>query len=341
MLLKQVVVTGPNAVELQRLDLDDGELGPAELLVETESTFISAGTEISNYLAKDPDVFRPGTWCAYPWRSGYANVGVVRAKGRGAWMAGVGERVFTYGPHASVHRYDTARLAIRVPEAIEPDIAAASRMASVALCALYACRPEGSPWVVVFGLGMVGNIAAQSFAIRGYRVIGVDPLASRREIAATCGILHAVGGAPDEVQQAIVELTDGKLAGIAIDAVGHASVIAQALEATAACGELVLLGTPRVPVQGNITTLWDQVHRKMVTVRGALEWFLPMYPDVGRRDSQYSKQEEIFDWIARGLLKLDPMISHRLRPEQVKQAYEGLLREPDTYTGVVLDWRSS
>ena len=83
-------------------------------------------------------------------------------------------------------------------------------------------------------------------------------------------------------------------------------MIGQALNATATYGELILLGTPRVPVQGNIATMWDQVHRKMVTVRGALEWYLPMYPDAGGRDSQFSKQEAIFDWISRGRLKLAP-----------------------------------
>jgi threonine dehydrogenase-like Zn-dependent dehydrogenase len=77
----------------------------------------------------------------------------------------------------------------------------------------------------------------------------------------------------------------------------------------------------------------------MLTVRGALEWFLPIYPGVGGRDSQYSKQEMIFDWIGQGKLRLAPLISHRLKPEQIKEAYGGLLYDPETYTGVVLDWR--
>jgi threonine dehydrogenase-like Zn-dependent dehydrogenase len=46
----------------------------------------------------------------------------------------------------------------------------------------------------------------------------------------------------------------------------------------------------------------------------------------------------IFDWLQRGELKLEPLISHRLKPEQLKEAYEGLLNEPETYTGVALVW---
>ncbi|MBC8228784.1 alcohol dehydrogenase, partial [bacterium] len=44
-------------------------------------------------------------------------------------------------------------------------------------------------------------------------------------------------------------------------------------------------------------------------------------------------------WIHRGELKIEPLISHQLKPEQIKEAYDGLLNEPETYTGVVLDWR--
>ena len=40
------------------------------------------------------------------------------------------------------------------------------------------------------------------------------------------------------------------------------------------------------------------------------------------------------DWMARGLLRVELLISHRLPPEQIKAAYNGLLHQPDVYTGV-------
>ncbi len=78
---------------------------------------------------------------------------------------------------------------------------------------------------------------------------------------------------------------------------------------------------------------------RMITLRGRLEWGLPMYPDVGRKASQFSKQEMIFDYIQRGELKVEPLISHHMKPGRIKEAYEGLLHQPDIYVGVVLDWR--
>ena len=61
MKIKQVVVTGRNQVELQTKEIDEGNLGPNEILIETECSFISTGTELANYTGKEPKVFQPGT----------------------------------------------------------------------------------------------------------------------------------------------------------------------------------------------------------------------------------------------------------------------------------------
>jgi len=183
------------------------------------------------------------------------------------------------------------------------------------------------------------NLAAQGFVQRGCRVIGVDPVASRRKLAEACGIHYTVGGDAAAAQAAIVELTGGQGAEITVDAVGHSSVVMQAATATARFGQIVLLGSPRVPVEGNLTALLSDVHLRMITVRGALEWCLPIYPDIGNRTSQYSKQMMIFEWLRAGRLQVEPLISHRLPPTAIQQAYEGLLRETETYTGVALVWK--
>ena len=339
MQIREVVVTGQNAVELQTRELDEKELGPDELLIETEATFISAGTELANYTGREPRVFQPNQWCTYPWRSGYANVGVVRAVGSDVTRAEVGQRVFSYGRHGSVVVASQKRLIIPVPEEMESTLAAATRIAGVALTSIIVSEIHEAPWVAIYGLGMVGNLAAQAFALRGCRVIGIDPVASRRKLAEHCGIPFTVGGSVEETHAAVMELTCGQGAGITVDAVGHSAVVMQALRATARFGQLVLLGSPRVPVEGDLTALLSDVHLRMITMRGALEWGLPLYPDVGNRTSQYSKQETIFGWVAAGKLQIEPLISHRLPPEEIKQAYEGLLHKPEEYTGVALVWK--
>ena len=341
MKIREVVVTGQNQVELQTNAIDAPVLAANELLIDTEYTFISSGTELANYTGREPKVFQEGSWCAYPWRSGYANVGIVREIGSGVTRAVVGDRVFTYGRHASTIRYSQDRLVVPVTEAVDPAVVAASRMAGVAMTAIVVGEIGTNPRVVVFGLGLVGNLASQMFQIHGCRVIGVDPVAERRKLAQRCGIEATVGGNPDEAQAQIQEITGGELGNITVDAVGHSGVVMQALRATANYGQIIILGSPRVSVQGDLTELLSDTHLRWITIRGALEWCVPMYPDIGSRTSQWRKQQTIFDWMARGQLHVEPLISHRLKPEQIKQAYDGLLNEPNVYTGVVLDWTAS
>lgn len=340
MKIREVVVTGQNRVELQTNEFDATIQSPNEILIDTEYTFISSGTELANYTGRDPKVFQKGTWCAYPWRSGYANVGIVREVGANVTRTKPGDRVFTYGRHASIIRYSQDRLIAAVDESIDPGVVAASRMAGVAMTAIIVTEIGTNARVIVFGLGLVGNLAAQMFQIHGCRVIGVDPVAERRKLAERCGIADTVGGDVDEVQAQLQDLTNGELGHITVDAVGHSSVVMQALRATASHGQLVILGSPRVSVTGDLTELLSDTHLRWITIRGALEWCVPMYPSTGNRVSQSSKQQTIFDWMARGQLDVESLISHRLKPEQIKRAYDGLLNEPNVWTGVVLKWNT-
>lgn len=343
MLIQQVVVTGQNQVELLEATLDEDSLAPTEVLIETEATFISAGTELANYTGVTPEVFVPGSWCAYPWKSGYANVGVVRAAGPEVKRVAVGQRVFTFGPHASAYIYEAEdthghSIIVAVPDSLSSPLAAASRMAGVAATAFLLANRRHNPWIAIFGLGLVGNLAAQMFAIEGARVIGIDPSPARRNLANRCGIEYTFGGSDDEVRSYIQELTNGVGAAVAVDAVGHSGVIKQCVLSTAAHGEVILLGTPRAPVTDDLTEIFASIHYRWITLKGALEWCLPIYPRTAGEMSLYTKQQMIFDWMQRGKLHIEPLISHVMPPVQIKEAYEGLLHRKDEYFGVALDW---
>ena len=197
MQMRQVVVTGPYQVELQDANMDEGSLEPSEVLVQTESTFISAGTELANYTGLDPRVRIPGSWGCFPWKAGYANVGVVKAGGQSVDQRLLGKRIFTLGPHASAHVHNVNRfVTVEVPEKMSSKEVAASRMAAVSITAVQAAALKVNGWVAVFGLGMVGNLAAQMFRLLGCRVIGVDHWASRRKMATGCGISMSSAGHP-------------------------------------------------------------------------------------------------------------------------------------------------
>ncbi len=340
MQIKQVIVTGKNEVSLQTTELDVDGLAANELVIKTESSFISAGTELANYTATDQQVYEPGSWCAYPWKAGYANVGIVLEAGA-QHRDLIGQRVFTNGVHASVHRYATDlryKLVAPVPSWISPEEAVALRMAMVAMAGLDASKPQYIRWVVVIGLGMVGNLAAQLFHLTGAQVIGIDPSETRRRLASACGIPHVITGSNEEIAEQVRQITRNHMADVAVDAVGHSAISLQALRLTARMGEVIVLGTPRQDLTGNLTEIFSASHRNWISVKGAFEWSLPTEDSCEQTYTQQKKLEALFRWVEEGRLKLKPLITHVLPPEEIKVAYEGLLHQKETYVGVVLNW---
>ena len=102
--------------------------------------------------------------------------------------------------------------------------------------------PEPDASLVVFGAGAVGLSALMVAAAIGVRtIIAVDPVATRRQLAAELGATESLDPAAGDVSAAVHELTDGGAA-FAIDTSAKGVVINQAIAALAPRGTLALLG---------------------------------------------------------------------------------------------------
>jgi 2-desacetyl-2-hydroxyethyl bacteriochlorophyllide A dehydrogenase len=330
--IQQLVITGEREVELQTFSLEP-RVSADDLFIQTEVSFISAGTELSIYTGTEPATKIPGTWCYYPSKVGYSNVGRILAKGESVTGFEVGERVFTLSPHVSHHVYHPKSgdlyhsLVVKIPEGLPLEVASVLHMPHVAMTALNVASSVFGKRVVIVGLGVVGNLAAQMFQLAGATVIGIDPAQARRELARRCGLSQTLAGLEELKEQA----------DITVDAVGHSSIITQCLKATATFGEIILLGSPRVSVTGDLNEAFMDIHLRGLQLKGALEWNRPVYTTLNE-NSQLQNMQRIIGWLQDGRLQIQPLISHVLPPTEAKRAYEGLLNEKDTYTGVVLKW---
>src|SRR5262249_50786429 len=96
--------------------------------------------------------------------------------------------------------------------------------------------------VVVSGLGLVGLLVAQIARAGGARVVAVDPVASRRELALRLGAFAAV--APDEATALVREVTAGLGADRTIVAAATKSdqPLRDAMQLTRKRGVVVIVG---------------------------------------------------------------------------------------------------
>jgi 2-desacetyl-2-hydroxyethyl bacteriochlorophyllide A dehydrogenase len=326
---------GRVTVEQEDVSLDD--LKPLEVVVRNEASIISAGTELARLNGLEG--------LQFPCRPGYGSVGRVLAIGSGVTDFKADDRVFYAGKHASVQRFMHGQdhqwgLLFPVPEALSASDAVFACMAQIAMTAPNITELALSDTVAVFGLGLVGNLAAQLYRLAGARVIGIDPVARRCELAKKVGIETVIDVPPERQVEALKELTQGKGAAVTVDAVGHSAIINNCVEGTALFGQVILLGSPRAPFSANMTPMMSQIHIRGLVVRGAHMWRLVPNDLRGAKHSVAWALRTVFDLIGSGKLNVRALTQPIVKPADVPAAYAGLQSEPEKYVGVVIDWRA-
>jgi threonine dehydrogenase-like Zn-dependent dehydrogenase len=337
-----LLFTGPNQVILTEEEVSAEDLKPGEALVRAEYSIVSSGTEGSHFTDLEAQMPRARTQPAptYPRRTGYGHLGEVVALGPATDNVRIGERILTFSNHGSLTRANVGRFVLSVPSEIPGQRAVVTRMAGVSITALRSSSVQPGDRVVVIGLGLVGNFAAQLFQLAGARVLGLDVAPTRLAVAQRCGIREVHNSAESDPVAAVREWSgDGEGAEIVVEAIGNSELVMQAVEMTRRHGETILLGSPRARFSADVTPMLTRIHLMAIRMIGALEWTFPIPAQTERaRFTIRRNYEEVLDWIAGGQLVVDPLISHVLSPAQCQEAYTGLTTKRDEYTGVVFDW---
>jgi len=115
-------------------------------------------------------------------------------------------------------------------------------------------RPLAAP--TVLGHEAAGTVVAVGSDVRlispgdrvlagAARVIAVDPVAWKRDVALTLGATDHVDPAAEDVREAVLALTGGRGVDHAFEATGIPTVVLQALALTRRGGAVLVLGMPR------------------------------------------------------------------------------------------------
>jgi len=331
---KRIVFVAPNQVALESFEYDLDGLRPDEVAIRVTHSLISPGTELACLRGVE-------SWAPLPFVPGYAGCGEVIAVGPDVQGIHEGDRVFSYTKHASLV---TGRQVVkRIPEGLDETRACFARMAAVSITALRVSEAELGDYVAVIGLGLVGNLCAQLFALAGCDVVGIDLSPRRCAIARECGIQHAIDPREVDPQEYIAGLTDGAMCNTVVEAIGNPRVTLNAPAFAGKLGEVILLGSPRDRLDEDITPFLQRIHlwsHGCITIKGAHEWRYPVSRDPSGhvKHSIERNVEILLRLIANGQLHIDPLLTHVLPPSACAEAYRGLRDDPESYLGVVFDW---
>lgn len=311
--------------------------GPTEVVVETELSAISPGTEMLVYRGEVPaDTPADETLetlegdLSYPTRYGYAAVGRVAAVGSEVSDGWIGERVFAFHPHQS--RFTIARDAVvRLPKAVSGTRATLLPIVETAVNFALDGRPTVGERVVVFGGGLVG--LATLSVLSAYpleEVVAVEPRADRRERCLRAGADRAI-----EPSAADSLFADREPAGadLAYELSGQPAALDDAIQAVGYDGQVIVgswYGEKRASL-----ALGGSFHRDRITVESSqVSTLAPA--DRGR----WSKDRRLDTALTQlGSATLDDLVTHRVPIDDADEAYRAIDGEESTLQ-VVLTYDS-
>jgi L-iditol 2-dehydrogenase len=164
--------------------------------------------------------------------------------------------------------------------------------------------------VVVVGTGPIGLLHIQLAKAAGGRVIAVDRIASRLEMASKLGASAVIDGSVEDPIARIKSLTDGRGANAVIVAVGSGEAAKQALEMTCIGASVNLFAgfypPTTFPLDPNI------IHYKELNLTGS-------------HDFEPYHFRTALKFISDKTVRVEPLISHRLSLEETKQGFDAVI----------------
>ncbi|TCM50741.1 L-iditol 2-dehydrogenase [Rhizobium sp. PP-F2F-G48] len=156
----------------------------------------------------------------------------------------------------------------KLPDAVDDKKAA---LIEPFTCGFYAVLRSGgtnaSETVVVSGGGTIGLVSAAAAIGMGARVIVVDPLAARRDVALRLGADAAIDPSDGGAGERIREMTGGHGADLVVEASGHDASLAAAFDYAKEDGRMSMVG---INIGRQVPVVIGQIQMKNLTVKGCI-----------------------------------------------------------------------
>ncbi len=341
MKIRQVVVTEPYQTSVREIDL--AEPAAHQVLVRCAWSAVSPGTELAVYTGthqwlRDP---RMPDW-KFPFRPGYSAAGTVVAVGADIKDLKPGDRISYPGNHASHELlslgHERGRW-WRLPEGLSFDKAAVACIARYGMGASIRVGQTLGRSAAVLGLGVIGQFALRCLMAAGaYPVVGIDAVKMRRESALAAGADRVIDPSAEDVRSALRNYLGQTGAEIVADATGAPDAVPLAMSLACEAGQVVVVGSPRGIAKD--VNFYDDLHRRYIEVSGAHGnmLFEPAHVRLAGAWDINKAQRWLLAALAAGRLSLAGLITHRIRPEELGAAYQGLLHRKEEYLGVLVQW---
>lgn len=352
------VIQNLKSGKLQVAEVPAPALQPGGVLVRVRRSLISMGTEkaVIDLAGKGPlgkararpDLARKvinkakqeGLWNTYqvvrnlissPIPLGYSSAGEVIAVGAEAIEFRAGDRVacagLNYASHAEVN-YVPRNLAVKIPEGLSYDAACFVTLGAIAMQGVRLAEIELGEKVVVMGLGLVGQLAAQLARCAGATVLATDLDSNKVEMAVKLGA-HCSEPDSKRLRDAVAHFTGGQGADVVLICAATKSDEPARLAAEIARlkGRVIVVGDVGLRLERR--PYFDKELKLVVSRSYGPGRYDPAYEERGIdyplpyvRWTEGRNMRSFLELLARGAIDVEPLITHRFPIEEAEAAYQ-------------------
>lgn len=315
--------------EPQRMQVEEMEkpkIGPDEVLVKVAACGV-CGTDVEAYLGKVPR----GWTITYPFRMGHELAGTVVEVGANVTHVKPGDRVvpdgrltcgycyacrrgmfsacenqgYFSGGLAQYSNYPFQNLT-KIPDGVSLEEAAFAEPLACVINGQSKLQVPFGAVAVVIGDGPIGLLHLQLLRHQGAFTVMVGLLDHRLALARELGANVVIDAGQEDVAQVVRQASGGRGADVVVNAVGKAAVLKQAIDIAARRGQVLYFAATLEPT---VELDLDLIHYKELRL-------------IGSYDSIVAQYEQALALINAGIVKVQPLISHRLPLEQVQTGFE-------------------
>ena len=188
--------------------------------------------------------------------------------------------------------------------------------------------------VAVFGLGTLGQIVTQAARASGARVIAVDVLDARLEMAKALGADIVLNPKRVKVAEEIKRVTDVHGADVVFEVAGSTIALNEAIRAAAYSARVVAMGFYQGEAQGLF--LGEELHHNRINVVGSQ--ISGVDPELKYRWDKLRLSQTAVRLQVEGVLNLKPLITHRAPFDRAIELFELIDRAPEQVVQAVIEF---
>jgi 2-desacetyl-2-hydroxyethyl bacteriochlorophyllide A dehydrogenase len=321
----------PEKGRVEFLKCNVAEPRPGEVQVDVYASLISPGTERAFILNLE------NTTGVYPINGmGYCTAGIVTAVGEGVKDFKPGDRVAAQLGHCSLGNIDRNSVN-HIPDNISFEEGAFTPLAVIAIQAVRKARIELGENVMVFGAGIVGQLAMQTALISGAnRVIIADRVKKRLNLALANRADGALDTGDPEWISKLSDLTGGRMPEVVIESTGFPDPIRTSCEICRNFGRVIILGSTRGDTSINF---YKDVHKKALHIIGA---HISSNPEVDSYPGYWNYKDNartFLQAVSSGKMDVKSLITETVEADKALEAYDRMLGWNTDMVATIIKWK--